>query len=601
MALRVSMRDIHHQEEDSWIEAKPSKSKGKTMPKQAYEKQAYEKQAYEKQAYEKQAYEKQAYEKQASEKQASQPVRKNNFSHSNISNHKSKMNILEVKLIESLSTGVKPEELKSIVETYYSDGMEIAIKWFITHWIHEVLPLIYSTTQSNVAERNGYNGYKWLNIALFPKFDIRLSRSIEDGIKTLDFLLSNKNNIYSKNIEEETTIDALKISFTEGKISKEYFDTILWRFYQLKYHNIQPNEHISDDNELYKFILYINNKITRTTTYFAPIINYIVDYNASIFVDVIVNEFIMYKKTSKDTGKMIYKFVQDRFWTIIHFLTIDPSTDKNYDQYFKTNKWNSVTLQQKFCKAVIDRCLSYDIQKYQREEDSFETIGAFIGLAGKHYPKHKNDVLSFIEKCAKYDIHTAFISMIHLNEMHPIVIQELLKKYSTLNAKDKFMLLDTIKLVKNIQKKSISFEEAVSACEYNIINVEQIIEENVQEKNDIDYEDKSYNIIIGLMTLKEDDNIIINQKECFPACIDDAYYSLTKLRETSNYSDETMLLHLLLTGIRTFKESYHVDKLMVFCKNLFQQCDEICKKYEIDILDEAMNENPKMVSILPLV
>jgi hypothetical protein len=73
------------------------------------------------------------------------------------------------------------------------------------------------------------------------------------------------------------------------------------------------------------------------------------------------------------------------------------------------------------------------------------------------------------------------------------------------------------------------------------------------------------------------------------------------LKETSNYSDEIMLLHLLLTGIRTFKEKHHVGKLMLLCKNLFQQCEDVCKKYEYDILDEAMNENPKMVSLLPLV
>ena len=164
------------------------------------------------------------------------------------------------------------------------------------------------------------------------------------------------------------------------------------------------------------------------------------------------------------------------------------------------------------------------------------------------------------------------------------------------------MFLDTIKLVKNIQKKNISFEEALSLFELNGV-VEQVIKVNVNEEqqNDIKYEDKAYDIIIGLMTLKEDDIIIIDQNECFPACVDDAYYSLTKLREISNYSDELMLQHLLLTGIRIFKELYHIDKLMVFCKNLFKQCNDICKKYEIDILDEAMNENPKMVSQLPLV
>ena len=455
MAFRVSMRDIHHKEEDDeWIETKSTKppklTQSQTYAMQPNE-QPYAKQSYGKQSYATQSYGKQSY---ATQSYPTQPVRKNNFSRSAISIHKTKMGVLEDKLKESLANGINPHELKSIVETYYSNGVESAIKWFISHWIHEVLPLIYPALK-RTDERNGTNGYKWLNIAVFPVFDINFSRSIDDGIKTIDYLLSNKNNIYSKNIDEETTIDALHASYTQNKLSKEYFDAILWRFYQLRYYNIQPNEHISDDNELYNFILCINNKITRTTTHFAPIINYIIDYNASIFVDAIVNEFIVYKKASKDIEKMVYKFVQDRFWTIIHFLTIDPSTDTNYGQYFKTNKWNSILLQQKFCKAIIDRCLSYDVQKYQGDEDNFETIGAFIGLAGKHYPKHKNDVLSFIEKCAGCDIHTAFICMIHLNELHPIVIKESLAKYATLNSKDKFMLLDTIKLVKNIQKKNI--------------------------------------------------------------------------------------------------------------------------------------------------
>ena len=580
MAFRISMRDIHHQDDDNWTVAKPQKVK--TFAMQTHREYDIK------------------HAHQASETKQSQPFRKNNFSRSQISIYKSKMNILEEKLIESLSTGINPIELKSIVETYYNDGIESVTKWFISHWLHEVLPLIYPTSTTQT-ERNGYNGYKWLNIALFPKFDIPCSRTVEDAIKTIDFLLSNKNNIYSKNIEEETTIDALITSFNEGKLTKENYETILWRLYHLKYQNIQPNEHISDDNELYNYILCINNKITRTKIYFAPIINYVVDYNASILVDAMANEFIMYKKTLKDIEKMIYKPVQDRFWTIIHFLTIDPSKDKNYGQYFMRNKWNSISLQQKLCKAIIDRCLSYDIQKYQREKDNFETIGAFIGLAGKHYPKHKNDVLTFIEKCAKYDIHCALISMIHLDELHPIVIQELLQKYTTFNSKDKFMLLDTIKLVKNIPKKSISFEEALSLFEFNVVNVEVTENKFEEKKNDINYGEKAYNIIIGLMTLKEDDNIIINEIECYPECVDDAYYSLSQMRKTMNYSDETILLNLLLTGIRTFKEPHHIDKLMLFCKNLFQQCDDICKKYEFDILDEAMNENPKIVQLLPLV
>jgi hypothetical protein len=336
---------------------------------------------------------------------------------------------------------------------------------------------------------------------------------------------------------------------------------------------------------------------------FAPIINYFVDYNASILVDVITNEFIAYKKTTKDTDKLIYTIVQDRFWTIIKYLTMDPTNDTKYGKYFEKNKWNSIVLQQKLCKAIIERCLSYDVQNYQEEKDNFETIGAFIGLASKHYPKHKYDAFRFIENCVNYNIHTALICMIHLNELNMKTIKQLLEKYQTLNSKDKFMLLDTIKLVNNIKKKSITYDEAINLCEINKIIIQNEIMEiknDIKKLDEINYEEKAYNIITGILNLKEDDNIIINDVECSPPCIDDAYYSLTKLKKMDNYSDEKMLYHMLLAGIRTFKKHYYIEKMMIFCKNIFKDCNEICQKYEMDTLDEAINENPMMTSILPL-
>mgnify|MGYP000220754992 CR=1 FL=1 len=58
------------------------------------------------------------------------------------------------------------------------------------------------------------------------------------------------------------------------------------------------------------------------------------EFDTPEVVDAISKEFISYKKTSKDIEKMTYKFVQDRFWTIIKFLTNDPTDDKNYSKYF---------------------------------------------------------------------------------------------------------------------------------------------------------------------------------------------------------------------------------------------------------------------------
>jgi hypothetical protein len=543
-----------------------------------------------------------------------------------INTHKLKMERIEYLMAESLKNKIDLAEFKSSAESIYSDGKDAIIKLLIKHWYHEALIVFLDNTDKSIKkykENSGYNGYKWLNQVLFPDEKMYRERNISDAIKTIDILLANGNNICSKNIKDETSIDALNEALNRGIFTPDEHMEILERFYKLKFSNVIPDAPMSDDtNELYHYIMCINNRITQATINFAPNINYIVHYEASVLVDVLVNELLMTKKTVRTAKKLyFYENVINKFNLIISFLGKDPkeNNNTNYNQYFDKNKWFGDELKERFCKSIIKRCMVYDIKEYTEERNNFEAIGAFIGLAGK-FLQDPEMVFKFIEKCFEEEVEISLqvilITMVHLGKLCNTVVQKIFDSYDTLIPKDKFMFLDIIAIINKIEIK-ITLDEAKTLCNYEEKSIERDIQEksierdiqeksierDIQEKSiDIDttinYEEKAYDIINMLNLLQEHDEIIINEEKCSPDCIDDVYFSLNTIKQLNGYCEENIVSNILLIGVETFTQDYHIIKMNIFCKNMFDNYETIYKKYTDQILEKVSIDNPIMSEIV---
>lgn len=295
---------------------------------------------------------------------------------------------LFIEIKDELVNGISIEAIERVIEknNLNREGKELVLEIIIRNWLHELLPEFYDKLRET-QKLNYWNrkdkicNYSWLNYVTFAYNERKrvCPRTIDDGIKTIDFLMQHNNSIIDVSKYNETPFDGLRVALMKKEYINEIDYQIIYdRFTNLYYQPVLPHEQVDNKNELYFVALKINNCITETKIKLAPIINYIIQHDARALADVFIREMLSYRKIIRDKN-IRYPIVKSRIDTILKMIYMNPSKDNNFRRYFQKNPWNPELSKEKFLKSLFERCKILDPLLYQDEKYNFEIIGAIIG------------------------------------------------------------------------------------------------------------------------------------------------------------------------------------------------------------------------------